>query len=154
MVIITSVVAGQREAGTGTPGTTNMAKASGISIARGDVLMVDTATTPDSLKTATSGAVGPFYYAEQEALTGTTGVSVGYDGEVALKGNEAIEVNDFVVVGTTAGRVIARAEEKADKVGVRYLRHPGEKSPGSNSPPTALADAEIGIFHFAPGRLA
>ena len=59
MVIDTSVVTGQFIGGTGTPGTTNMAKASGIAITRGDICNIATGTTPDSLQTCPASGHRP-----------------------------------------------------------------------------------------------
>jgi hypothetical protein len=135
-------ILGQREGGTGTPGTTNMAKASGITITAGDIVNIDTATAPDSLRTAPTSGTAPFYGCTQTAPTGTTGVSVCYDGEFLTTADGAIEPNAVVVSSaTTPGRVTARAAEAANRVVGRYLRHAGEKS-GVSSPPTAAAAGE------------
>jgi hypothetical protein len=135
--------AGQREGGTGTPGTTNMAKASGIAITAGDVCNSDTGTAPDSLRTAPTSGTGPFYVCTETAPIGQTGVSVCYDGEVIVQsdGSGAIEPNQVVVTSAAAaGKVAGRAAEAANRcVGV-YLRHVGEKS-GASSAPTAVAAA-------------
>jgi len=154
MVINTTVTTGQFEGGTGTPGTTSMTKATGIAIARGDILNRATGTTPDSLQTCPTSGTGPFFWAEQAAGVGTTGVSVRYDGEVTVKCDGAIEPNAIVVSGaTTAGRVQAinvTAEALNRQVGI-YLRHPGEKS-GSANPPTAAADGDVIVIKLNGGQ--
>jgi hypothetical protein len=153
LVIDTSVVTGQFIGGTGTPGTTNMAKATGIAITRGDICNVNPGTTPDSLQTCPTSGTGPFYWCEQTAAIGTTGVSVRYDGEVTVKCDGAIEPNSIVVSGaTTAGRVqaIAGTPEAANRhVGI-YLRHPGEAS-GAANPATAAANGDVIVILLRPG---
>jgi hypothetical protein len=151
MVIDTSVVTGQFIGGTGTPGTTNMAKASAIAITRGDICNRATATTPDSLQTCPTSGVGPFFWCEQTAAVGTTGVSTRYDGEVTVKCDGAIEPLSVVISSaTTAGRVQTLAAEAADRhVGI-YLRHPGEAS-GAANPPTAAAAGEVIVILLRPG---
>ena len=151
MVIDTSVVTGQFIGGTGTPGTTNMAKASGIAITRGDICNIATGTTPDSLQTCPASGVGPLYWCEQTAPIGTTGVSVRYDGEVTVKADGVIEPLSLLVTGaTTPGRVQAAAAEAANRqVGI-YLRHPGEAS-GAANPPTAAAAGDVIVILLRPG---
>ncbi|MDW0140111.1 MAG: hypothetical protein QOK66_01000 [Nitrososphaeraceae archaeon] len=156
MVIDTSVVTGQFIGGTGTPGTTNMAKATGIAITRGDICNVNTTTTPDSLQTCPiSGttATGTFYWCEQTAPIGTTGVSVRYDGEVTVKCDGTVEPNALLVTSaTTAGRVqqAAGTPEAANRqVGI-YLRHPGEAS-GAANPATAAANGDVIVILLRPG---
>lgn len=138
--------AGQREGGTGTPGTTNMAKASGIAITAGDICNIDTGTAPDSLRTAPTSGTAPFYGCTETAAIGTTGVSVCYDGEFVTTADGAIEPNQVVVSSaTTAGRVTGRAAEAANRVVGRYLRHIGEKSGAANAPTPAAANEKIVI---------
>jgi hypothetical protein len=137
---------GEREGGTGTPGTTNMAKASAIAITAGDICNVDTGTSPDSLRTAATTGTGPFYGCVETAGVGTTGVSVCYDGEFTTTAGGAIEPNSVVVSDTaTAGRVIGRAAEASNRVVGVYLRHRGEKSGSSNAPTAAAAGEKIVI---------
>lgn len=153
MVIDTSVVTGQFIGGTGTPGTTNMAKASGIAITRGDICNIATGTTPDSLQTCPASGTGPLYWCEQTAPIGTTGVSVRYDGEVTVKADGAIEPLSLVVTGaTTPGRVqqAAGTPEAANRhVGI-YLRHAGEAS-GAANPATAAANGDVIVILLRPG---
>jgi hypothetical protein len=137
---------GEREGGTGTPGTTNMAKATGVAIAAGDIVNINTATSPDSLQTAATTGVGPFFGCVETAPVGTTGVSVCYDGEFTTTANGAIEPNQVVVSDTAiAGRVIGRAAEASNRVVGIYLRHRGEKSGSSNAPTAAAAGEKIVI---------
>ena len=137
---------GEREGGTGTPGTTNMAKASGIAITAGDICNVDTGTSPDSLRTAATTGTSPFYGCVETAGVGTTGVSVCYDGEFTTTAGGAIEPNSVVVSDTaTAGRVIVRTAEASNRVVGVYLRHRGEKSGSSNAPTAAAAGEKIVI---------
>ena len=137
---------GEREGGTGTPGTTNMAKASGVAITAGDIVNVNTATSPDSLQTAATTGTGPFYGCVETAAIGTTGVSVCYDGEFTTTASAAIEPNQVVVSDTAvAGRVIGRAAEASNRVVGVYLRHRGEKSGSSNAPTATAAGEKIVI---------
>ena len=112
-----------------------MAKASGIAITAGDICNVDTGTTPDSLRTAATTGVGPFYGCVETAPVGSNGVSVCYDGEFTTTANGAIEPNSVVISDTAiAGRVITRTAEASNRVVGVYLRHRGEKSGSANAP--------------------
>ena len=137
---------GEREGGTGTPGTTNYAKASAIVINAGDICNKDPGTTPDSMRTAPTTGTGPFWGCVETAGVGTTGVSLCYDGEFTTTAGGAIEPNSVIISDTaTAGRVIARTAEASDRVVGIYLRHRGEKSGSSNAPTAAAAGEKIVI---------
>lgn len=139
-----------REGGTGTPGTTNLSKASGITITAGDIMNIDTGTTPDSWRTAPTAGTGPFWGCTETAATGTTGVSACYDGEFMTTAEGTGEPGVVVVsAASTAGRVKARAAEASNTVVGIYLRHAGEKS-GTANPPTAFAAGEKIIIKLGP----
>lgn len=144
--------AGMREGGTGTPGTKNYAKASGITITAGDIVNVDAGTAPDSYRTAPTTGTGPFWGCTQTAATGTTGVSLCYDGEFTCIAGGVIEPGSVVVTDTaTAGRVITRTAEASNRVVGVYLRHHGEDSgAGTGQAPTASAAAEKIIIRLGP----
>ena len=78
-------------------------KAAGFAVARGDILVKDTATTPDSYKIATAGAAipGPFYIATQAATSAETGVSLAVGGIWNVTGGDTIEPGDDVMLSTT-----------------------------------------------------
>jgi hypothetical protein len=80
-------------------------KASGFAVARGDILVKDTATTPDSFKINAPGAAiaGPFYIATQAALSAETGVSLAVGGTWLVTGGDTIEPGDDVMLSTTVG---------------------------------------------------
>ena len=123
-----------------------MAKATAIAITAGDIVNIDTGTSPDSLQTAATTGTGPFFGCVETAAVGTTGVSVCYDGEFTTTANGAIEPNQVVVSDTAiAGRVIGRAAEASNRVVGIYLRHRGEKSGSSNAPTAAAAGEKIVI---------
>ena len=151
MVIDTTVVTGQFMGGTGTPGTTNMAKATGIAITRGDICNRATATTPDSLQTAPTSGTGPFFWCEQTAASWDHRSQHSIRWRSYSKCDGAIEPNAVVITSaTTAGRVQTLAAEAADRhVGI-YLRHPGEAS-GAANPATAAAAGEVIVILLRPG---
>jgi hypothetical protein len=78
-------------------------KAAGVVVNRGDILVKDVATTPDSYKVNTAGAAipGPFYIATQPALSAETGVSLAAGGLWLVTGGDAIEPGDAVMLSTT-----------------------------------------------------
>jgi hypothetical protein len=78
-------------------------KASGFTVARGDILVKDPATTPDSYKIATAGAAipGPFYIATQAAASTETGVSLAVGGTWLVTGGDTIEPGDDTMLSTT-----------------------------------------------------
>jgi hypothetical protein len=84
-------------------------KAAGITIARGDIVVKDTGTAPDSYKTNAAGAAipGPFYIATQAAASADTKVSLAVGGLWMVTGDDTIEPGDAVMLSTTtAGRVM------------------------------------------------
>jgi hypothetical protein len=86
-----------------------MNKATGIIFVKGDILIKDTGTAPDSLKLATAGAatLGPFYIATAAAATGDTKCSVAVGGLWYVTGGDTIEPGDDVMVSTTvAGQTV------------------------------------------------
>jgi hypothetical protein len=80
-------------------------KAAGFAVARGDILVKDTATTPDSYKINAPGAAipGPFYIATQSSTSAETGVSLATGGLWIVTGGDTIEPGDDVMLSTTVG---------------------------------------------------
>lgn len=78
-------------------------KAATFAVARGDIMVKDTGTAPDSLKIATAGAAipGPFYIATQAAASTDTVVSVATGGMWYVTGGDTIEFGDDVMLSTT-----------------------------------------------------
>ena len=84
-------------------------KAGTFSVNRGDILVKDASTTPDSYKVPAAGAsiAGPFYIATQPSTTTETGVSLAMGGLWYIVGDNAIEPGDDVMLSTsTAGHVM------------------------------------------------
>lgn len=80
-----------------------MNKAATFAVAKGDMMVKDTGTAPDSLKVATAGAAiaGPFYICTQAALAADTKVSVAVGGIWYVTGGDTIEPGDDVMLSTT-----------------------------------------------------
>jgi len=78
-------------------------KAGTFAVARGDILVKDTSTTPDSYKINTAGAAipGPFYIATQAAATADLKVSLAVGGLWYVTGGDTIEPGDDVMLSTT-----------------------------------------------------
>lgn len=78
-------------------------KAAGFAVARGDFLVKDTTTTPDSYKIPTPGAAiaGPFYIATQPALSADLKVSLASGGMWYANSGNTIEPGDDVMLSTT-----------------------------------------------------
>ena len=70
---------------------------------RGDILVKDTSTTPDSYKINAAGAAiaGPFYIATQAAATADLKVSLARGGLWYVTGGDTIEPGDDVMLSTT-----------------------------------------------------
>ena len=84
-------------------------KAAGFAVARGDILVKDTGTTPDSYKLNAPGAaiLGPFYIATQASTSAETGVSLANGGAWIVTGGDTIEPGDDVMMSTTvAGQTV------------------------------------------------
>src|SRR5678809_996002 len=84
-------------------------KAATFAVARGDILVKDTGTAPDSYKIATAGAAiaGPFYIATQAALSADTKVSLAEGGFWYVTGGDTIEPGDYCMLSTTVdGQVV------------------------------------------------
>ena len=84
-------------------------KAATFAVAKGDIMVKDTGTTPDSYKIATAGAglPGPFYIATQAAASADTVVSLAVGGMWYLTGDDTIEPGDDVMLSTsTNGHVM------------------------------------------------
>jgi hypothetical protein len=84
-------------------------KAATFAVAKGDILVKDTGTAPDSLKLATAGAAipGPFYICTQAAASADTKVSVATGGMWYVTGGDTIEFGDDVMLSTTvAGQTV------------------------------------------------
>ena len=84
-------------------------KAATFAVARGDILVKDTATAPDSYKINTAGSAipGPFYIATQAAASADTRVSLAVGGFWLVTGGDTIEPGDDVMLSTTvAGQVV------------------------------------------------
>jgi len=78
-------------------------KAATFAVARGDILVKDTGTAPDSYKIATAGAAiaGPFYIATEAAASAATKVSLADGGKWLVTGGDTIEPGDVVMLSTT-----------------------------------------------------
>jgi hypothetical protein len=84
-------------------------KAAGITITRGDIVVKDTGTAPDSYKTNAAGAAipGPFYICTQTAASAETKVSLAVGGLWLVIGDDTIEPGDDCMLSTsTAGHVM------------------------------------------------
>ena len=79
-------------------------KAAGFAVKRGQILVKDTSTSPDSYKIPTPGAgiPGPFYIATEPAASADTKVSLAAGGVWYLKGEGAIEVEADLMLSTTS----------------------------------------------------
>jgi len=78
-------------------------KAGTFAVARGDILVKDVATSPDSYKIATAGAAipGPFYIATAPAATTDLKVSLATGGLWYVVGGNTIEPGDVTMLSTT-----------------------------------------------------
>lgn len=86
-----------------------MNKAATFAVSKGDIMVKDPATSPDSLKVAAAGAAipGPFYICTQPALSTDLKVSIAIGGLFYVIGGDTIEVGDDVMLSTTvAGQVV------------------------------------------------
>lgn len=84
-------------------------KAGTFAVARGDILVKDASTTPDSYKVPAAGAsiAGPFYIATQASATTDLKVSLAAGGWWYLVADNTIEVGDDVMLSTsTASHVM------------------------------------------------
>lgn len=84
-------------------------KAATFAVARGDILVKDTGTAPDSYKINAAGAAipGPFYIATQAAASTDVFVSLAVGGMWYVTGGDTIEPGDDVMLSTTvAGQVV------------------------------------------------
>jgi hypothetical protein len=84
-------------------------KAATFAAARGDILVKDTATTPDSYKIAAAGAAiaGPFYICTEAAASTDTQISLAVGGMWYVTGGDTIEPGDDVMLSTTVnGQVV------------------------------------------------
>ena len=84
-------------------------KAGTFAVNRGDILVKDPTTTPDSYKVPAAGAgiAGPFYIATQASTTAELGVSLAVGGLWYCIGDDTIEPGDDVMLSTsTAGHVM------------------------------------------------
>lgn len=80
-----------------------MNKAATFAVAKGDIMVKDTGTAPDSFKLATAGAAiaGPFYICTQAAASADTKVSIAAGGLWYVTGGDTIEPGDDVMLSTT-----------------------------------------------------
>jgi len=102
-----SLVAGQVLDWTGC--ITFVGKKTTGAVARGDLMVPDTSTAPDSWKVAPASAsqTGPFAVAMQDAASADTEVHLAQGGVIALTADGTIEINKLVQNATsTAGQVI------------------------------------------------
>jgi len=102
-----SLVAGQILDATGL--STFVGKKTTGAVARGDLMVPDTSTAPDSWKVAPASAsqTGPFAVAMQDAASADTEVHLAQGGVIALTADGTIEINKLVQNATsTAGQVI------------------------------------------------
>ena len=78
-------------------------KAGTFAVNRGDILVKDTGTAPDSYKVNAAGAAipGPFYIATQPAALTDLKVSLAQGGLWYVTGGDTIEPGDDVMLSTT-----------------------------------------------------
>lgn len=78
-------------------------KAATFAVGKGDIMVKDTGTAPDSYKLATAGAAiaGPFYICTQAAASADTKVSIATKGLWYVTGGDTIEPGDVVMLSTT-----------------------------------------------------
>lgn len=78
-------------------------KAATFAVAKGDIMVKDTGTAPDSFKLATAGAAlpGPFWICTQAAASADTKVSIAAGGLWYVTGGDTIEPGDEVMLSTT-----------------------------------------------------
>lgn len=81
-------------------------KAAGFAVLRGQILVKDPSTAPDSYKIPTPGAAipGPFYIATEPAASGDLKVSLAKGGIWTLKSEGVIEVDSDVMLSTTSAQ--------------------------------------------------
>jgi hypothetical protein len=78
-------------------------KAATFAVARGDIVVKDTGTAPDSFKLHTAGAnlAGPFYICTEAAASAATVISVAVGGMWYVTAGDTIEPGDDVMLSTT-----------------------------------------------------
>lgn len=120
-----------------------MMRNNGAAKVKGDVQVIDTATTPDSLKVSPTAGVRPFYICTKPAAATQGWVTVAIAGTVYLTAGATIEVGQYVMPDATVpGRIkVWDAVAETTKIG-RYLGHLDEGD--GKSLPTALLVGEIG----------
>ena len=86
-------------------------KAATFAVARGDILVKDTGTAPDSYKINAAGAaiVGPFYIATEAATSASTKVSLAVGGLWLVTGGDTIEPGDACMLSTTVGGQVVKS---------------------------------------------
>lgn len=110
---------------------------------KGDVLSIDTATTPDSLKVSPIAGIKPFYICTKPAVATQPWVTVCIFGTVYLTAGATIEVGQNVMPdGVVPGRIKQWDGVAETTIIGRYLGHLDEGD--GKTPPTALLVGEIG----------
>jgi|SRR6185503_9229478 len=86
-------------------------KAAGFAVLRGQILVKDTTTAPDSYKIPTPGAAipGPFYIATEPAASADLGVSLAIGGIWTQKSEGAIEPGDDLMLSTTSAQHLVKS---------------------------------------------
>lgn len=142
-------------------------KASGIAIVRGDLLKIDTSTSPDSVAPTAAAAnqFGPFCMATKDAGIGTTEVEVVADDVCYLRADGTIEVGSKVQAATaTAAQAIAFAQSTVSasptQTEVQNVRDDrlrqvgimrGKPQDWSTGAPTAVADNDLAAVYIPAG---
>jgi hypothetical protein len=133
-------------------GSTVVAKATGTTITRGELLSRDAALTPDGFKTAAAADVRPFTVALETvtAAEAKGSIEVTEDGLVEVTASAAIEPGAYVKAAAN-GQVqtwVSGTDADNLKAG-RYIRKPGEG--GAGDLPTAAAASNVIIIDLVAG---
>jgi hypothetical protein len=128
-------------------------KATNITVTAGDICNIDTATGPDSYRTAPLSGIGPFVWCEKTVLAAQAKPrfsAIDYPCEVYVTFDAICEVGAYVMTSaTTPGRVIPWTGNTAtNRVCGVFLRKQGH---GDESQAlTAMGAGQIGIIWFLP----
>lgn len=125
-------------------------KAGTFAVVKGDILVKDPSTTPDSYKIPAAGAgiVGPFYIATQPSATTDLKVSLAKGGVWYLITDDACEPGDAVMLSTSTASHVMKSTAVSTvvlaqgKVGVCY----GFVDTAFSGAPTATTAGDLGII--------